>query len=147
LVLHVHIQPVDDAEPVRSALAGRPAPADPPPEAGGGHVTTVPQRRSWLHIPLVVLAVGASVVFIALWAGLAWALLVDPELPAAAWTWLRGLEPAVQVLAWLAILPIAVGLWAWTASWPPPVAVLVVLLLAAWTASAIDGTIRLLRAR
>jgi hypothetical protein len=100
-----------------------------------------------LHAPLVVVAVGASVVFLALWAGFAYTLFVDPDLPAAAWGWLQGLEPAGRVVAWIAILPIAIALWAWTAGWPPIVTLLVALLLAAWTASALNGTIGLLRHR
>jgi hypothetical protein len=95
----------------------------------------------------LALAVGASVVFAALWIGLAWAVAVDPSMPAAAWSWLRALELVPQLVAWIAVLPVAVALWVWTASFPPFVGILVGLGLVAWTAAAAGGLLRQLRAR
>lgn len=92
-------------------------------------------------------AIGAFAVFVALWVGLAWSLLVDPSLPDEAWAWLRGLDTAPQVVAWIAVLPIGVGLWAWTSSWPPLVLVLVGLGMVAWTLVAVAGVVRALRSR
>lgn len=95
----------------------------------------------------LALTLGAGAVFVALWIGLAWAVAVDPAMPADAWAWLRALEPVPQVVVWVAALPIAVALWVWTASFPPIVGVLVGLGLVAWTAVAIDGLRRQLRVR
>jgi hypothetical protein len=95
----------------------------------------------------LALAVGASVVFVALWIGLAWAVAIDPSMPAAAWSWLGSLEPVAQLVAWIAVLPLAVALWVWTSSFPPIVGILVGLGLVAWTAAAAGGLWRQLRAR
>ncbi len=83
------------------------------------------------------IAVGAALVFAILWLGLAYTVVADPGLPDRAWGWLRGLEPATQVVAWVALLPIGVGLWTWTSSLPAFVAGTIVLVLLAWTAAAL----------
>lgn len=92
-------------------------------------------------------AIGGFAVFVVLWAGLAYSLLVDPSLPDRVWAWLRGLETIPQAVVWIAILPIAVGLWAWTSSGPPLVVTLVVLGMVAWTLVAVGGLLRVVRSR
>ncbi len=92
------------------------------------------------------IAVGAALTFAVLWLGLAYALVADAGLPDRAWAWLRGLEPAIQVVAWVALLPIAVGLWTWTSSWPAFVDWLVAIVLVGWTVAAVAGLRRVGRA-
>ncbi|MCU0484310.1 MAG: hypothetical protein MUC54_08615 [Chloroflexi bacterium] len=95
----------------------------------------------------LVLSVGAVAVFAVLWVGFAVGLATGGALLADAWAWLSGLEPVWAVIAWIALLPIAVGLWAWNAAGSPLVIGAVLVGLVAWTALAVSGLARALRAR
>lgn len=95
----------------------------------------------------VAIAIAGFAVFVVLWVGLAYSMVVDASLPEEAWAWLRGLETVPQIVAWIAILPIAVGLWTWTSSWPPIVFALVGLGMVGWTLVAVAGVFRAFRGR
>lgn len=93
----------------------------------------------------LVVAVGAFGIFVVMWIGFAYALMVDPELLDEAWQWLRELPAPVQVVVWILILPIAVGLWIWESSWSPIVGLLLAAGMVGWTLVAVDGLRRALR--
>jgi hypothetical protein len=94
-----------------------------------------------------VLTYGAFVVFVITWAAFAYALVVDPSAPEAAWAHVQDLPLALQVVAWIVLLPLMVGLWAWVSDLGPLVTALVAAGLVAWTLASVRSTIRLLRAR
>ncbi|HEX5825994.1 MAG TPA: hypothetical protein VFY23_00615 [Candidatus Limnocylindrales bacterium] len=71
-------------------------------------------------------------VFAALWAGVAVALVRDPARLDAAWTRIGALPLAVRLLVWLLFLPVMAGIWAWRRAWPRVARVAVVGGLAAW---------------
>lgn len=89
------------------------------------------------------MTIGAFLVFVGLWAGFVYSLIVDPTLPGQAWAWLRGLDAPVQAAVWVAILPMAVGLWAWVSTWPLPVGILLGLGIVAWSVAAMTRMLRL----
>jgi hypothetical protein len=93
----------------------------------------------------LAIAVGAFAIFVVMWAGFAYALLVDPGILDRAWDWLSSLPAPVAVVVWVLILPIAIGLWIWQSSWSPLVGALLAIGMVGWTFVAIDGLRRALR--
>jgi hypothetical protein len=92
-----------------------------------------------------VLVLYAAAVFVVLWVGAAYALLVDPGIVADAWAWLTGLPILPAILAWILVLPIGVGLWAWQADLAPVLTAIVAIGLVLWTGLAASGLFRAFR--
>ncbi len=99
------------------------------------------RRRPWASL---VLGTWASAAFVLLWAGALVGVADDGALFAEAWAWIGSLGPVAAVVVWIVFLPVCVGLWATQAALPTAVLVLVVVLLAAWTAAAWAGLARAL---
>jgi hypothetical protein len=72
------------------------------------------------------------IVFAALWAGFAVALIWSQGSLDAAWEAIRGLPLVVQVVVWILFLPVMVGLWIWETSWPLVLRLVLVLGIAGW---------------
>lgn len=72
------------------------------------------------------------VLFAALWAALAVAIVRAPARVDAAWRRLRALPLLVQLLAWLLLLPIVAGVAVWQLGWPRLARVAVVAGIATW---------------
>lgn len=91
------------------------------------------------------LALYAGAIFVLLWAGAAYALLVQPALVDDAWAWLTGLPTVPAIVVWVAGLPIGIALWAVHADLAPILAVLVAVGLVVWTGLAVQGMFRAFR--
>jgi hypothetical protein len=70
--------------------------------------------------------------FAALWVTFGAALVLSQGSLDQAWTAIRGLPLAVQLVVWLLFLPVMAGLWIWETTWPVVVRVLLVVSLAGW---------------
>ena len=62
--------------------------------------------------------VAVFVLFTALWAGFAVALIWSQGSLDQAWQWITGLPLILQGVVWLLFLPVVAGLWVWETSWP-----------------------------
>ncbi len=93
----------------------------------------------------IALVAYATAVFVVLWVGAAYALLVDPGIVTEAWAWLTGLPILPAILAWILVLPIGVGLWAWQADLAPVLTAIVAIGLVLWTGLAASGLFRAFR--
>ena len=60
----------------------------------------------------------AILIFVVLWVGFAFALVVNQEWLDLLWSWVRSLPLVVEIIVWVLFLPIMVGLWIWESSWP-----------------------------
>jgi hypothetical protein len=58
------------------------------------------------------------VLFAALWAGFAYALIASQGSLDAAWRWITSQHLIVQGVVWLLFLPVVAGLWIWESAWP-----------------------------
>jgi hypothetical protein len=58
------------------------------------------------------------VLFAALWAGFAYALIASQGSLDAAWRWITSQHLIVQAVVWLLFLPVVAGLWIWESAWP-----------------------------
>jgi hypothetical protein len=57
-------------------------------------------------------------VFLALWAGFAYALVANQGGLDAVWQAIQSQHVVVQGLIWLLFLPVTIGLWIWESAWP-----------------------------
>jgi hypothetical protein len=87
----------------------------------------------------IVLPIGATLVFVALWIIVAVDVLTDSALPDDLWAWLTGLDLIAAIVAWVLFLPIGVYLWARQAGLDDWAMALVMLGLVAWTLLALSG--------
>jgi hypothetical protein len=71
-------------------------------------------------------------VFAVIWVAFGIALVRRHETVDEAWTRIRSLPLAVQLLVWLLFLPVMVGLWVWESTWPLVVRATLVLGIAGW---------------
>jgi hypothetical protein len=62
--------------------------------------------------------VSVFLVFAALWAAFAAALIWSQGSLDQTWEWIRGLPLIIQGMVWLLFLPVVAGLWVWETSWP-----------------------------
>jgi hypothetical protein len=92
-----------------------------------------------------VLSAYAIVIFMALWAGFAVALILDPQWLGLAWDSVGTLPSAVRVLVWVAFLPVMMTLWVWESSWPPIWRLLGFAGVVGWTFLAIASLRRTMR--
>jgi hypothetical protein len=83
-------------------------------------------------IPFLASSGILLLVFAALWAAFAVALLREPARIDAAWARLRRLPLLVQAVAWLALLPVLAGVWTWRTGWPRVARLMLVAGLAGW---------------
>lgn len=83
-------------------------------------------------IPFLASSGILLVLFAALWAALAVAIVRNPARVDAAWRRLRQLPLAVQALAWLLLLPVLAGVAVWRAHWPKAARYTVIGGIAAW---------------
>jgi hypothetical protein len=88
----------------------------------------------------------AGAVFLVMWLGFAFALILDPAILDDAWEWLTGLPMPVSLIVWVLILPIGVGLWIWQGSWAPVVGASLAAGMVAWTIAGLAGLRRAVRA-
>ena len=72
------------------------------------------------------------ILFLALWAAFAYALVANQAGLDGAWSWLRSLPLPVQLVVALLTLPVYLGLWAWESGWPLAVRLMVVVSLGGW---------------
>jgi hypothetical protein len=72
------------------------------------------------------------VMFTALWAAGAAALLLRPYTLNEVWRELRRLPLLLQGLAWLLFLPLMLGLWVWASTWPLALRLILIVGLGAW---------------
>jgi hypothetical protein len=91
------------------------------------------------------LAAYAGAIFVLLWAGAAYALLVEPGLIDDAWAWLTGLSTVPAIIAWILGLPIGIALWVAQADLAPILTLAVGLGLLAWTGLAFRGLLHAFR--
>jgi hypothetical protein len=70
--------------------------------------------------------VTVFIVFAALWAAFAGALIWSQGSLDQTWKWIQGLPLIIQGVVWLLFLPVVAGLWAWETSWPLIARVIVV---------------------
>jgi hypothetical protein len=71
-------------------------------------------------------------VFAVIWIVFGVALVRRHETVDQAWTRIRSLPLAVQLLVWLLFLPVMIGLWIWESTWPLVVRATLVLGIAGW---------------
>jgi hypothetical protein len=71
-------------------------------------------------------------VFAVIWVVFGVALVRRHETVDQAWTRIRSLPLAVQLLVWLLFLPVMIGLWIWESTWPLVVRATLVLGIAGW---------------
>lgn len=62
--------------------------------------------------------VAVFLVFAALWAGFAAALVWSQGSLDQTWEWIRSLPLPLQGVLWLLFLPVTAGLWVWETTWP-----------------------------
>jgi hypothetical protein len=62
--------------------------------------------------------ISVFVLFAALWAGFAFALLASQGSIDSTWEWIRSQPWFVQGVVWLLFLPVTAGVWIWEAGWP-----------------------------
>jgi hypothetical protein len=67
----------------------------------------------------VNLGLGAFAIFVVLWLGFAFALVVDRGILDTVWQGLRGLAMPIQMVVWVVLLPITIGLWIWESTCSP----------------------------
>jgi hypothetical protein len=79
-----------------------------------------------------VFNVAVFVLFLALWAIFAYALVANRGGLDHAWKWLRGRNIVVQGVIWILFLPVTIGLWIWESGWPLVVRFVLVASIAAW---------------
>lgn len=72
------------------------------------------------------------VVFLALWAAFAYALVANQGGLDSVWKAIQGLPLIVQAVVWLLFLPVTIGLWIWESAWPIVVRLTLVFALGAW---------------
>jgi hypothetical protein len=72
------------------------------------------------------------VVFLALWAAFAYALVANQGGLDQVWNSVRGLPLIAQAVVWLLFLPVTIGLWVWETAWPLIVRLPVVMAIAGW---------------
>lgn len=71
-------------------------------------------------------------VFLAIWAAFAWALVANQAGLDQAWQWLQGLPLLVRLVVALLTLPLYVGLWIWESGWPLIVRLVLVIGIGGW---------------
>jgi hypothetical protein len=72
------------------------------------------------------------VVFAAMWAGFAIAVIGSQSSIDEVWQMIRSWPVIVQVVAWILFLPVMAGLWVWETTWPLVVRLVLVVGLAGW---------------
>jgi hypothetical protein len=72
------------------------------------------------------------IVFVALWAAFAYALVANQGGLDNVWQWSRTLPLLVQAVIWLLTLPLAIALWIWESGWPLLVRLVLVVGIGGW---------------
>jgi hypothetical protein len=72
------------------------------------------------------------VLFAALWALFAYALVANQGGLDSVWEWARSQHIIVQGVVGLLVLPVAIGLWIWESGWPLIVRLVLVASIGAW---------------
>ena len=99
----------------------------------------------WNDTAPLTLSIYAIVIFVVLWVGFAFALVVNQEWLDLLWSWVRSLPLMVEIIVWVLFLPIMVGLWIWESSWPALVRLLGFAGIVAWTLVAVSGLRKAMR--
>ena len=115
--------------------------------SGGPAPGTAAAAPAWSRRLELILSVYAVAVLTIAWIGVVLALILDPDLPESAWTWLTDAAVPVQVLLWVLLLPITLGLWIWTSDFPTVVLLAYGLGLAMWTLTAVRSLWKAVRPR
>lgn len=89
-----------------------------------------------------ILTIYSLVVFVILWIGLAYTMIVNPALLDQLWNWVRALPLWQEIIVWVLLLPIMVGLWIWESSWPMIFRWLATAGLVGWTLLPISNLIK-----
>ncbi|UCC54127.1 MAG: hypothetical protein JSV68_09165 [Anaerolineaceae bacterium] len=92
-----------------------------------------------------LLSTYAIVIFVMLWVGFAFALVVNRESLDLLWNWVRALPTVVEFLIWVLFLPIMAGLWVWESSWPALLRLLAFAGIVVWTLLAASSFLRAVR--
>ena len=64
------------------------------------------------------MSIYANAIFLMLWVGLIFALVVNRQWLDELWDWVQAMPTVPRVIVWVIFLPILVGLWIWDSSWP-----------------------------
>jgi hypothetical protein len=93
----------------------------------------------WNDTAPLTLSIYAIVIFVVLWVGFAFALVVNQDWLDLLWSWVQSLPLVVEIIVWVLFLPIMVGLWIWESSWPALVRLLGFAGIVAWHLVAVSG--------
>lgn len=93
----------------------------------------------WEKILPRLLSSYAVLSFLALWMGLAAALLINPDWLVSLWSWVQALPSLIRILAWIFLTPLLTALWIWNADWATFLKLLAYTGLAGWTALALNS--------
>ena len=83
-------------------------------------------------IPFLASSGILLLVFGAMWAAFAVALVRDPSRIEATWRRVREWPLVVQAVGWVLFLPVMAGLWVWGTDWPDLVRFVVIAGIAGW---------------
>ncbi len=89
-----------------------------------------------------VLSTFALVIFVVLWLGFIFALIINRDWLDLLWNWMQALPLVVEIIVWVLFLPITVGLWIWESSWPVLLRLLGFAGIIGWTLLALSSYIR-----
>lgn len=91
------------------------------------------------------MSIYAVLIFVLLWAGFVFALVVNPAWLDALWSLAQALPWLPKIIVWVFFLPIMVGLWIWQSSWPALLRLAGFTAIVAWTLLAVSSFYRAFR--